>query len=238
MSCLDSLEEPIFQKQIPTALNAFGRFSATRRYLAEQADIINAKGIEQAAKLRSSIAEAVAVLKAHEPRFADNNSTLSREIAAAGLASVCKKATDTESAVCVHSIIRPIWERNAPETITYVDEFHRKRLLFAREFDASGAKESAKRAADYFRPQIKQALAEFRENAQRDIQAANARDAAARAKDLETFGNILAGVAMVTLAVAEAKAAAAPQAQTVYVNASPTHCTSQHVYNTTYTDCY
>ena len=164
---------------------------------------------------------------------------------AAGISSACKKIPASEVAICVDSIARPIWERNAPETIAYLDEFHRKRTVFAREFEASGATESAKRAAEYFRPGIKQALAEFHENARRDIQAANERDATARAKDLETFGNVLAGVAMVTLAVAEAKAAQQPayvQQQAVYVQQPvyrpPIHRTSQPVFGTVYTDCY
>jgi hypothetical protein len=90
---------------------------------------------------------------------------------------------------------------------------------------------------------MKQAVSEFRINAQRDIQAANARDAAAREQALQTFGNIVAGVAAVTLAAAEIKAAQQPVAaqQTVYVQqpiyTPPTHCASRAVFGTVYTGC-
>ena len=235
VTCLDSLEEPVIQKQIPVALDAFRGFSVKRRYLAQQADTMNAIGIAASAKYRSSYLEAFAVLKAHEPKLADSNSTLAKEWSEAKAPSVCKQDSLSKQVTCIGSILRPIWERNAPETIAYYDEYQQKHLGFAHSFDASGALESNKRTSEYFVPGMKQALAEFRDNAQRDIQAANQRDAAAKEQALQTFGNILAGVAAVTLAVAEAKAT--QQQQPVYVNTSPTHCVSRKILETVYTDC-
>jgi hypothetical protein len=243
MTCLDSVEEPIFEKQFPVALDAFRQFSAKRRYLAQQADTMNAPGIAASAKYQASDADAIAVLKAHEPKAAEPNSILNKEIAALKAPAACKQETMVEQTNCIANIVRPVWERNAPDTIHYYDEWRKKRLEFARIYDATGAKESKKRAVEFLLPGIRQALAEFRENAQRDIQAANARDAAAREQALQTFGNIVAGVAAVTLAAAEIKAAQQPPAaqQTVYVQqpvyTPPTHCVSRNLAGAVYTDC-
>ena len=244
VTCLDSLEEPVFERQLPVALGAFRTFSTKRRYAAQQADVINATGIAASAKYVAALQEAQAVLKAHEPNFADANSNLTKEWVAAKAPSVCKQAMLVEQVHCIGSILRPIWERNAPETLSYYDEHQKKHLEFARDFDVSGANETRRRAAEYFVPSMKQALAEFRENSQRAIQVAHQQDAAAREQALQTFGNILAGVAVVTLAVAEAKAAQQPayvQQQTVYVQQPvyrpPIYCTSQPVFGTVHTDC-
>ena len=209
VSCYDAVEEPIIRQKVPTALAAFQRFSQRRRYLAEQADIINAKGIDQSAKYRSFLLEAFAVLKANEPKAADNNSTLTKERVAANAPSVCHQNTLSQQVKCIDSILRPIWLRDAPETIAYYDEFQQKQLKFAADFDASGALETSKRATEYLNTGMKQAISEFRENAQRDIAAANAQDAAAKQKALQEFGEIVAGITVVTLALAGGAAMAA-----------------------------
>jgi hypothetical protein len=140
--CYNATEEQAIRQKVPAALDAYQRFSEKRRHLAEQADIINAKGMEQGAILRSKSAEAVAVLKAHEPKLADNNSTLSKEMTGANIRSVCPINSASERQICAGNIAKPIWERDAPDTIAYFDEFQRKQLEFARNFDASGALET------------------------------------------------------------------------------------------------
>jgi len=235
VACYDAAEEPVIRQKVPAALPAFQRFSETRRKLAEQADIINAKGIEQSAKYRSSLVEALAVLKAHEPKLADNSSTLIKEWTGAKASSVCQQAFLSEQVNCIGSILRPIWERDAPDTLGYYDEYQQKHLSFARTFDASGALETKKRASEYLARGIKEAVSEFRENAQRDIQAANAQDAAARQQASKEFAEILVGVAAVALAFGEGYAQAASYSTPTY--SQPTHCVSRQVVNTVYTDC-
>jgi hypothetical protein len=246
VSCYDTVEEPIIRQKVPVALSAFQRFSERRRYLAGQADIINAKGIEQTAKYRSLHAEAYAVLKAQEPKLADINSTLYKEMFAAKAQSVCLRETLTEQVNCIGNILRPMWERDAPETLAYFNEYEQKELGFARDVDASGAPETNKRAAEYLTTGMKQAVAEFRENAQRDIAAANAQDAAARQRAQQAFGEIVAGIALVSLAVAAGAAMAAYAPPVYYVpsaNAAPphnlqAHCTTNYINNFAYTNCY
>jgi hypothetical protein len=213
--------------------------------LRSKQDIINAKGIEQWAKYVSSFSEAVAVLKAHEPKYADANSTLAKELATAKASSVCQKYLMTETINCVGSIVRPIWERNAPDTLVYYDEFQQEQLGFAHDFDASGAPETKKRATEYFTTGIKQAVSEFRENAQRDITDANARDAAARQKAQQEFGELLAGIAVASLAVAAGVGMAAYAPPVSYVPVAnapavnlPTHCTTTYLGNVANTNCF
>jgi hypothetical protein len=80
-------------------------------------------------------------------------------------------------------------------------------------------------------------VSEFRENAQRDIQAANARDAAGRQQALQTFGEIVAGVAVVSLAVAAGAAMAAYAPPVSYSSSNTLHCESRNLLGTVYTDC-
>jgi hypothetical protein len=118
--------------------------------------------------------------------------------------SVCPQKTLSEQVNCIGSIWRPIWERDAPETIAYYDEYQQKHLGFAHDFDASGALETSKRAGEYLTTGMKQAIAEFRENAQRDIQVANATDAAARQQASQEFAQIVAGIGTVAVALGDA----------------------------------
>jgi hypothetical protein len=215
MACLDIVEAPIIQKRIPSALASFNAFAAKRRYLAQQADIMNAKAIKAAKPYRLGLNEAVAILRSHEPKFADANSTLFREWMAANPSLVCKQETAVARGECGRDILRPIWERDAPDTIVYFDEFQKKNIELSRKFDANTSPEAAKRARAYFAQGMKEALAEWKENANRDIQAANQQDAVARAQAFQAFGNFLAGVAEVSLDVAQARYAQQPVSVTV-----------------------
>ena len=82
---------------------------------------------------------------------------------------------------------------------------------------------------------MKQAVADFRENAQRDIQTANAQDAAARQRASQEFTEIIVGVTAVALALGAAYAQTASYSAPAY--GTPTHCVSRQVVNTVYTDC-
>ena len=73
-----------------------------------------------------------------------------------------------------------------------------KELEFARRFDASGG-EARLRAAEVFTVGMKQAIADFSANAQKDIQAAYARDAAAKQQAQQTFSDIVKSVANIAL---------------------------------------
>jgi hypothetical protein len=185
----------------------------------------------------------LAVLKAHEPKAADNNSTLVKEWVGAKAPSVCHQDTMSQQVRCIDSILRPIWERDAPDTLVYYDEYQQKHLGLARDFDASGALETKKQAVDYLTPAMKQAISDFREHAQRDIAAANAQDAAARQRAQQQFGELLAGIAVASLAIAAGAAMAAyappvayaPQAS--YSSNNTVHCESRNLLGTVYTDC-
>jgi hypothetical protein len=235
MACLTSLEEPIVRRQLPATLDSFRAFAAKRLGIAEQTDLINMVAIAASAKYRASNEESFAVLKAHEPKLNASSATLTKEWNEAKAPSVCKQPTSVEQATCIGSILRPIWERDAPETLVYFDEYLQKQQAFSREFDASGAIEARKRAVDYFTINIRQALAEWHDRSQRDIQAANQQDAASNAQELQAFGDILNGIAAVTLAVAQAKSAQQPAVY--YTAPAQTHCVSRDVLGTVYTNC-
>jgi orotate phosphoribosyltransferase len=86
---------------------------------------------------------------------------------------------------------------------------------------------------------MKQAIAEFRENAQRDIAAANAQDAAAKQRAQQEFEDVVAGIAVAGLALAAGAAMAAygVPAAAPSSSSTATHCESRAVLNTVYTDC-
>jgi hypothetical protein len=207
VSCFTSVEEPVIRQKAPAVLAAFQIFSQKRLSLAQQADVMNAKRIEQEAKYRSFYLQSLAVLQAHEPKLLDGNSTLSKEINAmkGQIAAACQQTSMVERVRCRDSIERPIWQRNVATTLKYYDEFQKRHLEFGRRFDASGTIEATRRAAEYFAAGLKQASAEWQENAQRDIQAAYAQDAAAKQQALQTFSEIIRSIADIALAVAEAK---------------------------------
>ena len=147
------------------------------------------------------------MLNGHEPRYLDVNSTLHKEMweASQQARAACPPALVTEMLKCIFSATRPVWQRNAPGTIKYYDEYTKKELEFARRFEASGAGKTRLRAVEYYKAGMKQALADWNANAQRDIQAANAQNAAARQQASQTFSDILGAVADIALAVAEIK---------------------------------
>jgi hypothetical protein len=94
---------------------------------------MDATGIAALGKYRASYFEAFAVLKAHEPRLADTSSALHKEWVGAQAPAVCKKDAMVERINCIGSILRPIWERDAPESILHYDEYQKKHLGFARD---------------------------------------------------------------------------------------------------------
>jgi hypothetical protein len=114
VSRFTSVEEPVIRQKAPAVLAAFQIFSQKRLSLAQQADVMNAKRIEQEAKYRSFYLQSLAVLQAHEPKLLDSNSTLSKEINAMKwqIAAACQQTSMVERVRCTDSIERPIWQRN------------------------------------------------------------------------------------------------------------------------------
>jgi hypothetical protein len=143
IACLNSVEGPVIQQQLPSALTAFQIFAQARITLAQDADKMHALGVEQAARYSSAYIEAFAVLKAHEPRIQDQSSALYKEWMGARAPEVCRPyLAMVEQVRCIDSILRPIWQRNAAETLRYYDDYQKQHLELARRFDASGALES------------------------------------------------------------------------------------------------
>jgi hypothetical protein len=147
--------------------------------------------------------QAFTVLQAHEPKLIDANSALVKEVNALKqqTAAACQQNSMVQRIRCVDAVNRPIWERNAPSTMKYYDEYHKKLLEYARAYDAAGVWDGTKKTVEYFRSGLSQAAADFRENAQRDIQVAY-RDAAAQQQAL----NLISTIANIALGLAAAKA--------------------------------
>jgi hypothetical protein len=210
--CLNQVEEPIIRQRLPAALDSFRRFSEQRLDLARQTDIINAPVRVAYEKYQAGYTEVLTELRAHEPKRSDTGSVLHKEIGSSNYESVCRAghSSAVDQINCMYAIIRPIWERDAPESVSSFDNFENKYLALGREFDAEMAKpevtKATKRAQEYWVSGITRALAEWRANVARDIQAANERDAAESTQRAETLSNIFKALALGVAAGAEARA--------------------------------
>ena len=131
--------------------------------------------------------QAQSVLNAHEPRYWNVNSTLHKEIweASRQARAACHYVNVVEMLKCTFGATRPVWERNAPGTIRYYDEYMKKELEFARRFEASPAGEARLRAAEVYWVGMKQAIADYGANAQREKRAPEPHDAATRQQPLQ-----------------------------------------------------
>ena len=187
VDCYDSVEMPVIQRDAPVALQAFEAFSAKRKLLVQRFDDENAAYREAANRANLGVAEASAILAAHEPRVTDENSALGKEIKSVFLTLPCASKLMLDRVKCEFSIGRPIWERDAPETLAYYDQFRNKRLELAREYDAAMARTTAAHsiAVDHLKSGMKQVIDEFKSNAQQAVQqqrAAEAQSAAEQAR--------------------------------------------------------
>jgi hypothetical protein len=220
-SCFDALEMPIINTKAPVLVRSYEMFSSRRILLAQKFDAENARSLEAGNRFRQGINEAQAVLVAHEPRWAPGqDSSLSKEILATNPDMACQADQSLVARMkCYDSIMRPIWERDAPETIKYYNEFQNKRLQLAKAYDATGTQKLHNLANEHWRNGIKQAVDELRSNIRQALaelvqqqQAVATQSAAEQAREREQAANfastlaqgILQGAAIVAQARANA----------------------------------
>lgn len=139
VDCLNAVEATVIKKDIPFSLKPYKKLASKRRILAQQHD----KEIYsvQAAwnQYLQGIKEATEILDAQEPKLVDKKSALSKDIVAANPAAACQSQILITHLNCTDAITRPIWKRDAPDTVNIYDAFHQKRLQLAQDFDNGGA---------------------------------------------------------------------------------------------------
>ena len=100
--------------------------------------------------------------------------------------------------------MRPIWERNAPDTIENYDEFHKKRLQLAKEYDSVGAPKITAVASEHFQKGFKEATNKLQLDARQAIRDAEAKNQITNENGtsaLQVLGQIVEVVAVVAVVV-------------------------------------
>jgi len=197
VSCRDFVELPVIKKDNPILLQSYETFSSKRKLLAQQYDDEKVPTIEAWKIFKQGETEAQAVLLAQEPKWATENSTLNKDIIAANPDKTCASSILVTRMKCFDSIMHPIWERDASDSLEYYEEFNKKRLQLAKKYDAVGVPKIAAAASDNFQRGIKTASNEFifdvRQTVQQqqisNAQAAN-EQARNRAQTADAIGNI------------------------------------------------
>jgi len=160
-NCYDSQDGAVIKRDSPILLDAFDDFSSKHATIAETFDEEIAPAKEHMNRYLQSENEAKAVLIAHEPQFAASNSQLSKDIVATKAAYVCKSKSAVAFDKCLHSIGQPIWEKDAPDTLQYYEEFEKKRLQAAKIYDASDSPKLYTTANTKFVNSLKEAQEAF-----------------------------------------------------------------------------
>jgi len=161
VDCLNAVETPIIKRDNPIILEAYETWASKRKLLAQQRDNEIAPVTALENQFRQGINEAAAILIAHEPQYGDKESSLYKELVMANADAVCKSPIFVTRMNCYDAIMRPIWERDTPDTVDDYDAFQKKRLQLAREYDNSGALNTITAANSHFNEGIKQASNEF-----------------------------------------------------------------------------
>lgn len=161
VNCYNSEEIAVIKRDFPGGLNAFEDFNSKRTSLAEKVDDEIAPAKEHMNQYTQSENEAKAVLMAHEPQFAARDSQLTKDIAALNPASVCKSPNLVTVVKCMDAIGHPVWERDAPDTLKYYEEFVKTRLHAAKIYDATGSQKSYAAASAKYIAGVKKANEEF-----------------------------------------------------------------------------
>ena len=204
MNCFDTVETPIIKRDAPILSESFEAFSSKRKRLAQEYDNENASAVQALSRFRQGLKEAIAELVAQEPKWGDKNSLLNKDILSANPDAACISQISVDRVKCYDSIMRPIWKRDVPDTIERYDEFQKKRLQLAKEYDAAGAPQITAVAVDHFQKSFKDAMNEFQLNARRSIQDAEAKKQISNESGdsaLKVLGQIVEVVAVVAVVV-------------------------------------
>jgi len=233
VSCNDSVETPVIKRDTPVLLQSFETYSSKRKLLAQQFDEENAPAMEAWKQFKRGENEAIAILIAHEPEYAvGKDSSLNKDIIAANPTTACISKILVISMKCYDSIMHPIWQRDAPDTLEYYEEFNKKRLRLAKEYDAVGTPKIAVSANDNWQKGMKKALDEFAIDARLAIQQQQAADAQSAAQNAETLTKILQIGALAVAGAAQARA----NADNAALQAQPTHTVCHNYFGTVYCD--
>jgi hypothetical protein len=139
VDCQYSAGLPIVQRDDPVLVPAWEHLNSKIKMLAHTLGEENAPVQKAWNKYLQGEKEATAVLIAHEPQFAQSDSTLSKDLQTTNPHAICTTPSFVTRMKCFDSIMRPIWERDAPETLTYYEEYQKKRVALAKTYDATGA---------------------------------------------------------------------------------------------------
>jgi len=235
-NCYDAVDREVIKRDAPVILEPYEALSQKAKLLAQKFDDENAPVREANQKYKQGLDEDIAVLRAHEPRWNNKDATLCKEIIAVSPLTVCApQATKVGYMECFDTITRPIWERDAPDTIEYYSEYQKKWAQLAKDYDAVGVQKIYAAADKNLQASIKEAASEFWAAARQAIQKQQAADAqsaaenaAATAQILNAIGELVQGFAQGAAMAEQARANATPPTQTVVVQQQP---------QTTHTNC-
>jgi len=249
VGCFDAVEAPVVKQDMPFAVPAFQTFSLKRSAAAVQFDGATAPATLAWTQFNNGVNRAAAILTAHEPLFMNQTSTLRREFDSINFDAACQQPTREEKMQCFGAIGRPIWERDAPGSLAYFDEFQDSRLALARQYDASGSGAIITTAAEQYKLQSDAAIRAFYTEAKQALQATEAQAAADKARaqertaqSLKALGQFVGTLAAVTVgaavvvAGARASAYASAPASTIPATSS-LRCQTNTYAGTTFTNC-
>jgi hypothetical protein len=242
IGCFSQNEVPIIEREAPFALAAYSVFDDKRMAAAAELDRDAAPALAAWKGFADGVNQAAAVLVAREPDFGNQNGKLRKDISGASPETVCRQSLLVERMTCFSEITRPIWQRDAPNTMPYYDKFQAKRIQFAQNYDTLIASTGTMVLIDRYQERIKGALREFRAAAVRAAQIARqqaaAQQEAERARAAEAADRLANFIGEMAEGALTAAAMAAAARADVSPSPAPINCTSNSIGNYTYTHCY
>ncbi len=215
-NCLNAVDAPIIKTKAPILMQPFETFFSRRILLAQKYDGEIARSVEAWNRFQQGLKEAEAVLASHEPRWAaGQESSLNKDLKAADPLTVCtpQKKTEVSRLKCLDSIVRPIWEREAPETLKYYDEIQKRRIQLATQFDSVRVTKASALADEHLNKGFREATGQLISDSQQAIQekqAVDAQSAIEQAREREQLLNFVGAFTQVLLqgvaAAAQARA--------------------------------
>ena len=203
-ACLSSVERPIIAKYANFAISSFDRFAQLRLIASNKADEIASDAIKARRELSRRNNIEYAKLKLIEPSVANIDGKLYREAASANVFAKCYAPQSTVWVVtCSMKVLYPIWQRNAPQTISAYDKYWESRLEIAKDFDSINTNAIWAKAAPQYTEDIKSALQFFQADLQKDYQtavmSAERSNAETREKLSDSVGDVFEVIGKVAL---------------------------------------
>ena len=161
VNCLDTVEYSVVQRNLPYLANSFRTFASNRQKMAALFDQENTIARENWDKFRSRQKDLSSILSTLEPRIADPQAQLMVDLHATNMWRVCTSAQAVERITCSGALMRPVWQKDAPDSLPLFESFQRKRLHIAQEYDASGAYEINRQAVEHHNNAMQQMLVEY-----------------------------------------------------------------------------